>query len=364
MRPFNSLRRASACLRWYLVNMVTYMRGRSIPKHVGSGIAIFDLHDNVFHRYLLNFMLMLRTQGFALEMQHRPRAVGTWASNLLVRFIPELRIRWSRTHPNGALLFSDRRGDRHTILLDPDYFSGKPITEDTYRLPMSMVNTIYSKGLHRWMPDLNEVSRKPHVFFVGNLGLGYGRGDLEQNFGCFTRTRLFSILSERFRHRIRSPRSEAELFSEDPRDLILIDRKQFNIPHEKLRPTMARHDFFLAASGVVMPLCHNLVEAMSVGAIPVLQHPQLMHPPLVHGVNCMSFTDEAELKSILDEIPTLPDNRIMDMRRNVLSYYVEHLSPEAIVRQIRSMGSNLRTIRMNAEHYSVDLLRRSTRSAQ
>jgi hypothetical protein len=351
------LRSLLSHLRWYAVNMATYLSLPS-PTTGARRTAIFDLEQNVFHRYLLNFMLMLHLEGFEVRLRHRPKAMGVWATNFLLRFVPGLKIQWGSRMPADTLVFTDRSRNANDIVLDPDYFDPAPPTPDTIVLPMSLVDTLYVRGLHAWMPDLDHLTRRPHLFFAGNLdSTHYNAEDLETLFGCMPRQRLISIIREAFPGRVRSPRSEAELLLPDVRDLVIIDRKQYNVPHDRLRPVLAGHDFFLAPPGVIMPLCHNVVEALSVGSIPVLQYADLMHPPLEHGVNCLSFRDQAGLTGILKDLPHLVDTDILRMRRNALAYYHEHLSPKAVAGRVLALGGTLRRIRMNAEHLSVDLLR-------
>src|SRR5205823_2507023 len=49
-------------------------------------------------------------------------------------------------------------------------------------------------------------------------------------------------------------------------------------------------DFFLAPPGCAMPLSHNLIEAMSLGAIPILNYGDYLDPPLRDGVDCLAFS--------------------------------------------------------------------------
>ena len=44
------------------------------------------------------------------------------------------------------------------------------------------------------------------------------------------------------------------------------------IKAEAALDALAKADFFLACPGVGMPLCHNLIEAIAAGAIPILQY--------------------------------------------------------------------------------------------
>ena len=58
--------------------------------------------------------------------------------------------------------------------------------------------------------------------------------------------------------------------------------------------------FFLAAPGYAMPFAHNLVEAMFLGAIPILNYPQYLEPALEDGINCLSFSTADELSYAIE----------------------------------------------------------------
>lgn len=346
-------------LRWFISNLWTYSRRRSMASADHQRVAWFDLRANVFHRYLLDLMLMLNDQGYEVRMRFHPKAVATWNTSLLLRFVPHFRFYLKERSTSTDLRFSDRTGVPGAMVLDPDYFQQAPLPSGSYVVPMPMVDSIYTKGLHKWVPDLLRSDRSRKIFFVGNIGPEYAASEaiIADVFGCFSRPQLIDLIERHFPHRIHRPSDTADLFRDRPEDILVMDRRQFNIPHEDLRAVMARHDFFLAPAGVIMPLCHNLTEAMSVGCIPILQHPHLLHPPLEDRITCLGFKDLAGLRRVLEEVQRMNDEEVMAMRRNVLDYYQKHLSPEAVVARLASGKDRLTLIHLNAEHLSVDLLR-------
>lgn len=345
-------------LRWFISNTWTYLMRGTTAK--AERTAWFDLRTNVFHRYLLDLMLMLNDQGYAIRMRFHPGAVATWNTSLLLQFVPRFRFHLRERPAPHDLRFSDRPGTPGVMVLDPDYFQREPLPALSYVVPMPMVDSIYAKGLHAWTPDLDRIDRSRKIFFVGNVSPEYAASEeiIGEVFGCFTRPQLIDHVERLFPERIHRPHNATDLYKDGPQDIVLIDRKRFNIPHEELRAVMARHDLFLAPAGVIMPLCHNLTEAMSVGCIPVLQHAHLMHPPLKDRVNCLAYRDVAGLRAALVEVQHMSEEDVLAMRRNVLSYYQKHLSPEAVVGCLEHGKGRLTRVHLNAEHLSVDLLRK------
>jgi hypothetical protein len=342
--------------RWIILNLFNYFIKFTPRSKYYKQTAYFDLHKNIFHRYIMNLMLMLEDQGYRISIRMRPSFLGNWHTSLLIRYVPNMRFHLVARAQDKDLGFSDTENQIRGIHLDPDIF-GPYQRPGTFKVPMPMVDSIYSKELHHWIPDLTGLKPERRIFFVGNISHEYTlHADvIERHFKCFSRTHLLDLINRHFEERIHRPVSIEELAKPGNRDIILIDRKRFNIPHESLRPTLAKFDLFLAPSGVIMPLCHNLTEAMSVGCIPILQHGHLLDPPLIHGHNCLSFRTEDELVTVLDSVPYMDDLTIMTMRRNVLNYYLEHLTPEAVVSAILRSTNGKGKIMLNAEHHSVRL---------
>ncbi len=101
-------------------------------------------------------------------------------------------------------------------------------------------------------------------------------------------------------------------------------------------PTLARADFFLSPPGIVMPMCHNITEAMAVGTIPITNYPEWLDPPLRPGHDCLVFDDEDDLIATLKTALAMETGQIATMRAHVLDYYETHLRPEGFVGRIES----------------------------
>lgn len=125
-------------------------------------------------------------------------------------------------------------------------------------------------------------------------------------------------------------------------------------PVEKWLTELSQFDFFLALPGGYMPLCHNLVEAMAVGTVPVLSYSHWLCPPLIDGETCLTYRDIGELRSLLATIPTLPRVRIEAMRAAVTRYYDRFLSPPRIARFLASLEA--RSVRLYLNTESCDTL--------
>jgi hypothetical protein len=211
---------------------------------------------------------------------------------------------------------------------------------------------LYARGL--WDQPLDVSDPVCSILFSGNIRDElYARAEIEETFGVISRARLLAIIGNA--RPVRRLHADA-LQDAAAGDIVL--SASWILP-EDLRPRMSRFAFFLCAPGVSMPLCHNIVEAMSAGAIPVIQrsYAMLFEQPLVHGDTAIVFSGEHDLNDRIDEALAMPQAARQEMRARVIEYYDSYLTPKAVVS--RMLAPQVHTIRLIAEEDSVELFRRS-----
>jgi glycosyltransferase involved in cell wall biosynthesis len=357
-RMNRSTKQTLSDLRWYLVNGMHWLRNRKHQDHAEGPLVLVDIRDNVWHRYLHILLLFLHSSGSVVHIRHRYRFIGSWASHDLFSRSAFFRIVFRPLAPDAyQLVLTDRPMDGPHVLLDPDYFDLPEAPREGMRLPMSMADTFYIQGLHMRSDPDPEHPRERCLFFFGNMDrAAYDRPEPRIAFGCFTRTALFDLLKDGYKERIFEPSRLSEVALRGKRDIVLLGRQCEYIPPARLLQVLSRFDLFLAPSGVVMPLCHNVVEAMAAGCIPVLQYPHLMEPPLEHGINCLAYDNAEQLHTVLERFPDISATEVVAMRRHVLAYYKEHLAPEAVVEKLRTLAGKQARLRVNAEMLSTQLL--------
>lgn len=109
---------------------------------------------------------------------------------------------------------------------------------------------------------------------------------------------------------------------------------------------LARVEFFICPPGYVMPMCHNAVEAMAVGTIPIINYPEWFRPSLRHLENCIAFDDEADLIAKIDLTLRMSPEEVIRMRRNAIDYYEKHLDPVNFVRAVEARDHDKVTVMM------------------
>ncbi len=117
---------------------------------------------------------------------------------------------------------------------------------------------------------------------------------------------------------------------------VLTASSQVRIEFADWLPTLASADFFLSPPGIVMPMCHNIIEAMAVGTIPITNYPEWLDPPLEPGKNCLAFDTLEDLDANMHRALAMSDSQIAAMRAQVVDYYEQHLRPDRFVARVEA----------------------------
>ncbi|MEM6461520.1 MAG: hypothetical protein AAF724_06365 [Pseudomonadota bacterium] len=195
----------------------------------------------------------------------------------------------------------------------------------------------YADGRHLKTASWRRGRRNIGLFFSGNYDERYRNPDILSKFGKLQRTAIL----ERLLESLPKPsvfRASADFSSElaatrlEDRFVFVDNLAGFRVEKSRWLETLAHCRFFLACPGVDMPLSHNLVEAMSVGCIPLTQNGDYFDPPLRDGYECVAHegvdvVDRAESALIMGE------EKIAAMRRHVIDYYERYLSADAFRRR-------------------------------
>jgi hypothetical protein len=100
--------------------------------------------------------------------------------------------------------------------------------------------------------------------------------------------------------------------------------------------TIAMADFFLSPPGIVMPMCHNIIEAMAVGTIPITNYPEWLDPHLEHMENCIVFDDRDDLITKLKTVLEMDPEEIARLKSNVIDYYNTYMRPDTFIARVES----------------------------
>ena len=316
-----------------------------------------DLSRFYYSRYFYSFVKCLALEGVGVDLRFRPQTLHALSRAQYGEMVlAERLVTLGRGSGSDPLLSDSPGGIRFGVF---DFQVSRD--PSVYDVPMAQHPLMYARGL--WNQPVAFRKPRSSVLFIGNSEPGtYSKIDQDGVFDVVGRVRLRQLLSQSGLSR--ELRQGEGLSDAENGRVLLVDSSQHPIPMDRFRPEVAGFGFFLCAPGVFMPLCHNLVEAMSVGTIPLIQrsYAELLDPVLEHGRNAIVFDGEADLVERIEEALAMDPARIAEMRRAVLEYYESHLSPRAVVARILRPG--LREVRMLAGERSVGLLRERLAAAQ
>jgi hypothetical protein len=275
-----------------------------------------------------------------------------------------LRVRGLRPgdEPTADAVISAREGDLtprfgRRIQLDFDYFAAEPAA-GALTMPYFAHPEFYRRRLDVLVPSLRDGTRHIRLLFAGT------RDDAvyQQRFAfpLLNRSQILDAIEAGLPGAVTTVRTRAGVASlrmHGERGAALVLSSQTDergterhlLSQREYLDLLARSDFFLAPPGVVMPLCHNIVEAMSVGTVPVTNYGHLLSPPLRPDVECIAFSTEAELVAQVRRVLDMTPEEIAELRANVVRYYDLHLSPSAFGRALASRREPRLTLRVNAE---------------
>ncbi|QEF99365.1 hypothetical protein Mal15_34290 [Stieleria maiorica] len=171
---------------------------------------------------------------------------------------------------------------------------------------------------------------KAGIFFAGNQNRRYGRDSMHHEFGVLSRLEILSTLRSHFDVRIATRDSGGR---DD--QIVLRDSASDPIPAQDWMNTIAAHQFFLCCPGASQPVCHNAIEAMSVGTIPILEYADRFHPELVDGVNAICFRGRKGLVAAIRRIDSMPPEKRARLSRNVCQHYDAHLDGGRFLKRLR-----------------------------
>lgn len=96
-------------------------------------------------------------------------------------------------------------------------------------------------------------------------------------------------------------------------------------------------NYYLALPGILISQYHNLIEAMSVGCIPVIQknHASLFTLALQYMKNAIVYTSLEDLNSKILELYKFDVQFINLLRTNIYQYRNNYLYPKSVVSENR-----------------------------
>lgn len=93
------------------------------------------------------------------------------------------------------------------------------------------------------------------------------------------------------------------------------------IPSEEWRHYLSSAKFIFCAPGMTMPMCHNVIEAMSVGVVPIINYQNWLNPTLIDGKNALLYNSNESISQVIDKALNINDSQYDELQKNVKEYY-------------------------------------------
>ena len=97
--------------------------------------------------------------------------------------------------------------------------------------------------------------------------------------------------------------------------------QQGAIPSEEWRHYLSSANFLFCAPGMTMPMCHNVIEAMSVGVVPIINYQNWLNPSLIDGKNSLLYNSEESIHQVINRALQMNDSEYLVVQKNVIAYY-------------------------------------------
>ena len=82
-------------------------------------------------------------------------------------------------------------------------------------------------------------------------------------------------------------------------------------------------------------MCHNLIESMSVGTIPLIEYGDRIVPSLRDGETAICFRGREGLIQAVRRIDAMSDDELSAMSQRVAAFYDQHLCGIRFIRELR-----------------------------
>ena len=208
------------------------------------------------------------------------------------------------------------------------------------------------RGFENRLDDLRAIKKDKRIFFSGDVKC-YNRCRVRYPKPKLPRLEIVNTIIDRMGKDVLLIADLSELSQLNAagytNKCVLVDTTKTWVDDKVWPDMLATADFFLAPPGIVMPMCHNIVEAMAVGCVPITNYPEWFDPALTPGENCIVFDDQDSLLDKLHMILKMPKEIIAEMRVKVLDYYEQYLRPATFIRRVEESSRERITVLLITE---------------
>lgn len=272
----------------------------------------------------------------------------------------------SKFRKNIIKLYINKKNlESDEISFDTDYFNG--IENGKKKNSIVMPYYMYPRIYNSFYKKIN-IQEKPNfklrVFFSGSIVKdGYENFFWKKNPKKFpNRISVIEKILNEFKNEIFLIKNRNDFKSPEisKKKIVLclhdkmIKKTSYNLSFKKNLEFLGNSCFNISCPGVVMPLCHHLIEGMKVGSIPITNCEKMLYPNLTSNIS-LHYSNLDQLISQIENALVMDEDEIMFMRKKVFKHYRDFLSPESFkINFFNVLKKKEKRIICNDDHRSID----------
>lgn len=188
-----------------------------------------------------------------------------------------------------------------------------------------------------------EKGNKIGVIFIGNTSVSSYQpfeNIIHNEYGMLTRLDVLEYIKDRFPERVFEPQTKEEFYSvyDDPSNIlkdkiVIVDR--FRISGNEYFDILYNSIYHLWTCGDAFPYCHNQIEGMACGCIPIFE--PYKDKPLYNNLddnNSILFHNLSELDSIVQELFNNSTRKTESLSQAIRQLYIENFSLAAFKNKV------------------------------
>lgn len=312
----------------------------------------------VIHKNAPTFLIDIKNPGALIALhfvifrlaEERYNIVVSFGTDILNIYNPFL-YRWQNLNclrfVSRDELMKMRQLDNHYLISDHEargnnakgsfYLKGHEVNSELPILPYTLHSLQIFSGKLFFLDDLRLNSRENRIVFSGNYDENFYRKSFSKYPEIIDRFTVLTYLECELEEHLEHDASSLEKLNHKILWLKWSSKNReykSRIDEHKWLKFLSKSDFFLALPGVHMPMSHNIIESMSVGTIPITQYHDHFTPALEDGKNCIVYRDLDDLKTRIEELFEMPEEKIAQMRAEVIQYFEENIDPKSLIEKI------------------------------
>jgi hypothetical protein len=331
------------------------MNREAIPHTVFARFTKDDILDEM-GRLLYSILNIFAINGYQVKLFDNIDFSELDKYGQLVPFMSNLTLVDTIPDSTSHMLYLFDREDKtcsghqwkKEIQIKFDVFSVYNITDPLF-MPYPVHPLLSGADLPLLLENLRKNEKKLRIFFSGDTK-GYTKNRIHYPNTKLPRLEVIDTILDQLGDKTIHVKDETalnQLFDGDfINSCVIVDTSRMWINSKDWLPDLSKTEFFICPPGYCMPMCHNVIEAMAVGAIPIINYPEWFNPSLRHMENCIVFDDKKDLIKKIEDVLGMGQKNVSEMRHKVIDYYEKHLSPRKFISDIESRVDNKITVLM------------------